>query len=93
MTFVEDFDLTALIPLALDVVGAIVLLIVTIWVARWSRKMTRKSLERGGMDATLTKFVSNLVRYGILVLGGLTVLSVFGVSVASFAGSNSGHEA
>lgn len=77
--------LAGLIPFALDLLGAIVLLIITVWVARWGRRMTTRSLDRGGMDPMLTKFTANLVRYGILVLGGLTVLSVFGISVASFA--------
>lgn len=85
MTFLEGFDLTGLIPLALKVIGALVLLAVTLWVARWARKLATRSLERGGMEPTLTKFTGSLVRYGIWILGGLTVLSVFGISVASFA--------
>lgn len=85
MDILETFELASLIPFALDLLGALLLLIVTIWVARWGRRMTARSMERGGVDPMLTRFAANLVRYGILVLGGLTVLSVFGISVASFA--------
>ncbi|MDX1675383.1 MAG: mechanosensitive ion channel family protein [Longimicrobiales bacterium] len=85
MQFFENVDLESLIPLALDLIGAVLLLLITIWVAKWGRKVTRRALEARGMDPTLTRFTANLVRYGVLILGGLTVLSVFGVSVASFA--------
>lgn len=85
MQFFEDFDLTSLIPFLMDLVGAIVLLLATLWLAKWARRVTTRGLDRRGMDATLIRFTANLVRYGVLVLGGLTVLSVFGISVASFA--------
>jgi small conductance mechanosensitive channel len=85
MAFLEGFDFAGLIPIGLKVIGALLLLIITLWVARWARKITTGSLERGGMEPTLTRFTGSLVRYGIWILGGLTVLSVFGISVASFA--------
>lgn len=85
MDVLGTFDLASLIPFALDVLGAIVLMFITVWMAGWGRRVTSRSLDRGGLDPMLATFTSNLVRYGILALGGLTVLSVFGVSVASFA--------
>jgi small-conductance mechanosensitive channel len=71
MQVLETFDLSALIPLALDIVGALILLIVTFWVAGWARRGTARAMDRSRMDATLARFVSNVTRYGVLVLGGL----------------------
>jgi small conductance mechanosensitive channel len=81
----ETFDVSRLVPFLLDLVGAIVLLVVTVVVAGWARRATRRALERSRLDATLTRFGGNLARYGVLVLGGLAILSLFGISVASFA--------
>jgi len=81
----ETFDFSRLVPFALDLVGAIVLLAVTVWAAGWARRAARRGLERSRFDQTLARFAGNMARYGVLVLGGLAVLSLFGISVASFA--------
>lgn len=85
MDFLESFEFSALIPLALNVLGAILLLIITIWVARWAKRITARNLERGGVEPTLRKFTANLARYGVLILGGLAVLGAFGINVTGFA--------
>jgi small conductance mechanosensitive channel len=85
MSVLETFDVASLVPIILSLLGAILLIALTFWTARWAHRATHRSLERGGMDPTLTRFSSNLARYGVLVLGGIAVLSVFGISVASFA--------
>jgi small conductance mechanosensitive channel len=85
MNVLETFELTRLIPFALDVLGALVLLVITLWAARWAHRVTGRSMERSGLDATLTRFTAKLARYAVLILGGLAVLSLFGISVASFA--------
>jgi small conductance mechanosensitive channel len=81
----ETFDYSRLVPFAMDLLGALALLVVTVWAAGWARRITQRSLDRSRIDATLTRFGANLARYGVLVLGGLAVLSLFGISVASFA--------
>jgi small conductance mechanosensitive channel len=81
----EAFDYSRLVPFALDLLGAIALLIVILWAAGWARRITQSSLDRSRLDRTLTRFAANVARYGVLVLGGLAVLSLFGISVASFA--------
>jgi small conductance mechanosensitive channel len=80
-----NFTMDALVPLLLNVVGAIVLLIATVVVAGWARRATRAAVERSRLDPTLAAFFASLARYTVLVLGGLAVLGVFGISVASFA--------
>jgi small conductance mechanosensitive channel len=85
MNVIETFELTRLIPFALSVVAALVLLIITIWVARWAHRVTDRNLERSGLDPTLTRFTARMARYAVLLLGALAVLNAFGISVAGFA--------
>lgn len=85
MNVLETFELSALVPFILDLLGALVLLAATVWVAGWAWRASHRALERSRVDATLARFVATLARYSVLVLGGLAVLSVFGISVASFA--------
>ena len=82
-----DFSLSleSLMPLLLNVVGAIVLLILTFIVAGWAKRAARAGVERANLDPTLSRFFGSLARYTVLILGGLAILGIFGVSVASFA--------
>ena len=85
MQMFQNFDVNSLMPLLMDVAGALVLLIITFVVAGWAKRATRRSMERSDLDTTLRRFFSSLARYMVLILGGLAVLGVFGISVASFA--------
>ena len=73
-----------IIDYALDMVGAVLLLIAGWIVAGWVQKHTARMLgavERG--DATLLSFVTQLVRYSILILVMVAVLAQFGVQTTS----------
>ena len=73
-----------IIDYALDVVGAVLLLIAGWMVAGWVQKHTARMLgavER--VDATLLSFVTQLVRYSILILVMVAVLAQFGVQTTS----------
>ena len=80
-----NVDASAFVPLLMNLLGAILLLIVTVIVAGWAKRATRRMVERSDLDPTLAAFFSSLARYTVLILGGLAVLGVFGISVASFA--------
>lgn len=80
-----DFSTSALVPLLMNVTGAIVLLILTFILAGWARRATRAAVERSRLDPTLARFFASVARYTVLLLGTLAVLGIFGVSVASFA--------
>jgi small conductance mechanosensitive channel len=76
MVFVTDY--------ALDVIGALLLMIGGWIVAGWIQKHTGKVLQRAErIDATLSSFVTNLVRYAILILVVIAVLAQFGVQTTS----------
>lgn len=85
MDVLETFDYSTLLPILTNVLGAIVLIIATFVVAGWAGRAARKAVDRSKLDPTLSQFFASLARYAVLVLGGLAVLSVFGISVASFA--------
>jgi small conductance mechanosensitive channel len=53
--------------------------------SRWARGATRRALLKTKFDPTLAKFLSNMLRWLILVLALLTSLNVFGVTATSFA--------
>jgi small conductance mechanosensitive channel len=82
-----DFSLSleSLMPLLLNAAGALLLLILTFIVAGWAKRATRAGVERANLDPTLSRFFGSLARYTVLILGGLAILGIFGVSVASFA--------
>ena len=73
-----------IIDYALDMVGAVLLLIAGWMVAGWVQKHTARMLgEVERVDATLLSFVTQLVRYSILILVMVAVLAQFGVQTTS----------
>lgn len=80
-----DSIIDAVAHFGLDLVGALLLLAATWIVARWARRAVAKSLGKSKLDETLTKFFSNMTGWGILVLGVIAILGIFGISTASFA--------
>lgn len=72
------------IDYGLDVIGAILLLIGGWIVAAWLKRVVRRGLGKiRGMDVTVSIFLSNIVRYLVLVLVLIAVLAQFGVQTAS----------
>jgi small conductance mechanosensitive channel len=80
-----NFDYSVLLPFVWNVIGALLLLTITVIVAGWARRATRAAVERSDFDPTLGAFFASLARYTVLILGGLAVLGMFDISVASFA--------
>lgn len=67
-----------------SVIGAIVLLILGWMAAGLISRWAHRGLSRiHGIDATLSQFFSNIIRYAILVLVVVMVLGQFGVQTAS----------
>jgi small conductance mechanosensitive channel len=67
----------------LEVIAAIIILVIGRMVAGWARKLTRKSLERGDVDATLVPFVAKLVYYLVLAVVVIAALNRLGVATTS----------
>ncbi len=87
-----DVDISALaaeiygliLAYGLDILGAIVILIAGWWIAGAVERAASRALGRvPRMDHTLRPFLSSLVRYGILAITLVAVLSQFGVETTS----------
>ena len=74
-----------LIQGALYVGISLVILFMAMTIAGWVSATVRASLTRMKFDPTLTKFLSKLSRWGVLLLAALSCLSYFGVETTSFA--------
>ena len=77
----------AMIPRVVEFVLQIALAFVAIFVGAkligWVRKILRKSLEKQSADTGLIQFLDSLVKYGLYLLLGLSILSHFGVQTTS----------
>ena len=76
--------MTLLITYGLKVIGAILILIVGRLIANWAKGRVASLLERSGkVDQTLKGFLSSFVRYLVLIVTFLAVLSQFGIETTS----------
>ncbi len=72
------------ITYGLNVIGAILIFIVGRWLANWAKRKVAVWLERSQkVDQTLIGFLSSLVRYLVLIVTFLIVLSQFGIETTS----------
>ena len=81
-------DIQAVLPLiitnGLNVVAAIFILIVGFWIAGWAHSLVLRTLSRApNVDEMLKGFFGSIVRYLILTLTFLSVLSQFGFQTTS----------
>lgn len=71
---------------AVNLVVAALILVVTFWVAGWLAGVARRTLgrvHRTNPDPTLESFVSSLVRYAVVAVGLVAVLQQLGVQATS----------
>jgi len=79
-----DMLIVLLTEYGLDVLGGIVMLVIGWTAAGWARRAVDRGLGRiERIEVTLRSFLASGVRYLILVLTVLAVLSQFGVQTAS----------
>jgi len=80
--FAENQDV--IIGYIMNIVFAIVTLIIGLMVARFIAGTLHKILTRRKLDSTIVDFVSNMVRYGIVVFVIIAALGRIGVETTSF---------
>lgn len=72
------------ITYGLNVIAAILILIVGLWISRRVETLVRRGLERTGrIDSMLSGFLSAVARYLVLTVTIIAVLSQFGIEIAS----------
>ncbi len=69
----------------LKVVGALAVLVLTWVIASWARRAIHRALNRPRIDQTFGRFVGNLARWIIIIMGLVACLGVFGVNTTSLA--------
>lgn len=72
--------------LAVNLVVAALILLVTFWVAGWSARFMRRTLtrvHRNNPDPTLESFAASLARYAVIAIGLVAVLQQLGVQATS----------
>lgn len=73
--------------LGLSLIVAVLILVVTFWVARWASKLAHEAMAklqaRNHGDVALQAFVSSVVRYVIIIIGLIAVLQQLGIKTTS----------
>jgi small conductance mechanosensitive channel len=73
--------------LAVNLVVAGLILVITLWAARWAAGLMRRALDRlqrpGAHDPTMQGFMASLTRWIVIVLGLMAVLEQLGVRATS----------
>jgi small conductance mechanosensitive channel len=79
--------LTSAAHLAVNLTIGVIILLVTLWVAGWASALAKRAMARfhghHAPDAVLLGFVASLVRYTVIVVGGIAVLQQIGVQTTS----------
>ncbi len=82
-------SLNKLVPLITQygtkVVGGVILIILAFFVSEWVKNIALKAMEKAKVEETLKKFASNMTKWGILLLAGISLLGILGIQTASFA--------
>jgi len=68
----------------MNVVAALVIVIIGLWVTKKIVKITRKIMEKRGVDETLQKFLGDLLGWTLKILVFITAISQVGVETTSF---------
>jgi len=66
------------------VIGAILTLIIGFMIIGWVVGMVRKMMDKRGIDATISPFLTSLVSVGLKVMLLLSVAGMFGIETTSF---------
>lgn len=70
-----------------NLIGAIIVLFVGVWICRLIRKFVRRLMVARSVDITIQNFVNELLRWVLYIILFLTVIQKVGVPVSSFLGA------
>jgi len=73
-----------LVNYSFQVIGAIIILVVGIYVARWLANMVVKVCQKRDLDVTLTSFLGSMTKILVLVFVVIITMGQFGISIAPF---------
>lgn len=84
MTNYLDTIITMGIEYAPKVIGAILALIIGLWIIGRVTNVVRSMMERRGFDETIRPFLASLINVGLKIMLLLAVAGMFGVETTSF---------
>lgn len=67
-----------------QVIGAIIIFLLGLFVARWAARLTQRLCEKNSVDVTLSLFIASTVKLLIIAMVLVVCLGKFGISVAPF---------
>ncbi len=80
-----DYCMKLLAEYGFRVLGALVVLVLAYFVAGWTKRASSAALERARFDPTISKFASNMARYGVMVLALMSCAPIMGINITAFA--------
>ncbi len=80
LQFAEDWSIAH----GPGIIIAIVILVIGRWLAMWLAAIGRKALMKGGVDETLSRFLSKLIYYGLLTAVVIAAADQMGIKTTSF---------
>lgn len=88
---VTDGDITTADLLGLwthigwPIVKVLLLIIAVLIVSGWVRRLVMGACKKANVEQTLSKFLGNVTKWLVMLLGAITILQTFGVEATSFA--------
>jgi small conductance mechanosensitive channel len=67
------------------IVGVIVILFISLMIARWLKRLVARRLEQIEFDRTLGGFLANMTYWLVVVVAVISCMGIFGVETTSFA--------
>ncbi len=72
------------LPFVVSIVGALAILLVGMFVARWLDGVALKAFRARRVDEALARFLASLVRWSVLAMALVTALGAVGIETTSF---------
>jgi small conductance mechanosensitive channel len=69
---------------AANVIVAILILVIGLWLSKKIVKLTQKLMEKRGVDITLQNFLGDLLNWALKILVFITAIAQVGVETTSF---------
>lgn len=80
-----DISWSSVLEWVLEVAWVAAVFIGGLYLSKFLSSMVRRALEKQKIDVTLTRFLGNVVRWGVLIMVGIACLGAFGIETTSFA--------
>lgn len=68
-----------------SIIGALLVLILSLIVGGWARRTILAALTRAKLDPTLARFLANMARWAVMLLGFMAAAGTFGINITGFA--------